>query len=227
MRDGKVFRNRLHAGKLLAQRLARYARDPTAVVLALPRGGVPVGFAVAKALALPLDILLVRKLGAPRHDELAIGAVGIGGLRVLEPAIIAAEHVSDGFIEAATEKATAELARRDRLYRGGRPPPAIAGRTTILVDDGLATGATMRAAVAIVRRHGAARIVAAVPVGAADSLAALAPQVDELACLIAPPDFRAVGQWYRDFAQTGDEETQDLLAMAWREQARHAAATPP
>ena len=222
-----MFRNRLHAGKLLAQRLARYARDHNTLVLALPRGGVPVGFAVARALGLPLDILLVRKLGAPRHAELAIGAVGLGGLRVLQPDIVAAEQVSAAFIEAATAKATTELARRDRLYRGGRPPPAIAGRTVILVDDGLATGATMRAAVAIVRRHGATRIVAAVPVGAADSIAALAHEVDELCCLIAPPDFHAVSQWYRDFAQTGDEETQDLLAAAWREEARQMAATHP
>jgi putative phosphoribosyl transferase len=214
------FKNRLQAGKLLAQQLSRYAHHPGAIVLALPRGGVPVGFAVAKALDLELDVLLVRKLGLPGHEEYAMGAVGSGGVRVLQSEVVEWQGVAPQVVEAATARELREIERRDRLYRGGRPPPQLAGRVVILVDDGIATGSTMRVAVAIARRHAPARLVVAAPVAPPETCAALAPEVDELVCLAEPPQFRAVSQFYREFDQTSDEEVQDLLAMAWREQAR-------
>jgi putative phosphoribosyl transferase len=196
-------------------------------VLALPRGGVPVGYAVAKALGAELDVLLVRKLGLPGHEEYAMGAVGSGGVRVINPDLLESGIVSPATIEAVTARELREIERRDRLYRGGRPPPQLAGRTVIIVDDGIATGSTMQAAVALVRKQHPARVVVAVPVGAPDSLEALAPQVDELVCLMAPPYFQAVGQWYRHFDQTSDEEVQDLLARAWREQPSPTSAIHP
>ncbi|MES3024237.1 MAG: phosphoribosyltransferase [Pseudomonadota bacterium] len=216
------FKNRIQAGKLLARQLDAYAGHDDAIVLALPRGGVPVGFAMARALALDFDIVLVRKLGMPGHEEYAMGAVGSGGVRVLQPGL-AGLGVPAAAVEAATERALRELARRERLYRGARPPPALQGRTVILVDDGLATGATMVAAVHVARRQGPARIVVAVPVGAPDSCEALAADVDELICLSMPAQFQAVGKWYTQFDQTSDEEVQDLLALAWRE---HVPAPP-
>ena len=227
MTDMTRFKDRTHAGKLLARQLADYAHHPEAIVLALPRGGVPVGFALARALDLELDILLVRKLGMPGHEEYAIGAVGSGGVRVLQHEAIALSGVPPEVIEALAVREQAVIERRERLYRGARPPPRIAGRTVILADDGLATGASMRAAVAVARAQGAARIVVAVPVGAPDSVEALAAEVDEMACLSAPMLFRAVSQWYRSFDQTSDAEVQDLLAIAWREPARQPAAAHP
>ena len=226
MATSRPFKNRMQAGKLLALALARYAACDDALVLALPRGGVPVGFAIAGALGLALDVLLVRKLGLPGHEEYAMGAVASGGIRVLNRAAIRAHRIGTEQVEAACERELREIARRERQYRGARAEPRLAGRTAILVDDGLATGATMCAAVQAACRRGAASIVVAVPVGAPDSCAALAAQVDELVCLSQPPDFGAVGRWYREFDQTGDEEVQDLLAIAWRDQARERSSHP-
>lgn len=227
MGTAKPFKNRVHAGKQLSLALAQYAHDPDAIVLALPRGGVPVGYAVAHALGVALDILLVRKLGMPGHEEFAIGAVGSGDIRVLQRDVVHYAGIGADALEAICARELAEIARRERRYRGARPPPQLAGRTVILVDDGLATGSTMRAAIAVAQAGAPARIVAAVPVGAADSCAALEPEVDQFICLLRPPAFRAVSQWYRQFDQTSDDEVIDLLARAWREQeARHGAIHP-
>lgn len=211
-----VFNNRQQAGEQLAGALSRYAGRPYTVVLALPRGGVPVAHAIAQRLGLPLDIILVRKLGLPRHEEYAMGAIASGGVRVLNREAIVGFAVPPDVVEAACERESAVIAERERLYRGARPPLELRGRTAILVDDGLATGSTMRVAAKVARQLDAARIVAAVPVGAADSCALLAADVDEVLCLTQPPHFRAVGHWYHDFAQTSDEEVQRLLAQAWR-----------
>ena len=215
----------MHAGKLLARPLAAYAHSPDAIVLALPRGGVPVGFALSRALDLELDILLVRKLGMPGHEEYAIGAVG-SGVRVLHHEALEAHGVPAHEIDAIATRELAEIVRRERLYRGGRPPVQLAGRSVILADDGLATGATMRAAVEVARKRGAARIVVAVPVGAPDSVEALTAEVDEMVCLSTPMLFRAVSPWYKEFDQTSDEEVQDLLALAWREHAAEHEGQP-
>jgi putative phosphoribosyl transferase len=209
------FTNRIHAGQLLAQALSGYAGRADTLVLALPRGGVPVGFAVARVLGVELDIMLVRKLGLPGHREYAMGAIGAGGVRVLVPGLVESGRVSPEQIEQASARELAEIGRRDRLYRGGRPPPQLAGRCVILVDDGIATGATLRAAIEVVRRHQVARLVVAAPVGAPESVATLAGEVDEMVCLSTPIGFLAVSQWYRDFDQTGDAEVQTLLAEAW------------
>jgi putative phosphoribosyl transferase len=222
----KLYKDRMHAGAQLAKALLHYANDPAALVLALPRGGVPVGFAIARALGLPLDILLVRKLGMPGHEENAVGAVASGGIRVLQRALIALAELSAPALEALCRRELAELARRERRYRAARPPLALAGHTVILVDDGLATGATMRAAIAAAAAAGPARIVVAVPAGAADTCAALAPEVDEFICPVQPGKFHAVSQCYRQFDQTSDEEVIDLLARAWR-RAAPAARHPP
>jgi predicted phosphoribosyltransferase len=219
------FKNRAQAGKLLAQQLGEYAHQPGVLVLALPRGGVPVGFAVAMALGVELDILLVRKLGMPGQEEYAIGALGSGGVRVLQAGVTGLMGLSAQTIEAITQREQAEIVRRERLYRGAHPAPLLAGRTVILVDDGIATGSTMMAAVEVARRQGAGKVVVAVPVAPPDTIAVLEPQVDRLVCLSAPPMFRAVSQWYREFDQTSDEEVQDLLAMAWRDQERRVSAT--
>jgi putative phosphoribosyl transferase len=210
------FKNRVQAGMLLAKPLAPHAKRDDVLVLALPRGGVPVGHAVAQALGVPLDILTVRKLGMPGQEELAIGAIAGTGLCVLQPGLIGAMHIPQQHLEAIAERALEEIARRDLLYRADRPPPVIAGRTVILVDDGLATGATMRVAVEAVRKQKPARIVVAVPVGARETCRALRPHVDELVCLQAPEPFYAVGAWYREFGQTSDDEVRRLLQDAWR-----------
>lgn len=216
MSTHKPFRNRSHAGRELALSLSAYAHDPGAIVLALPRGGVPVGFAVAQALDLELDLLAVRKLGLPGHEEFAMGAIASGGIRHVQADVLGAFGIGPAALEAVCERETAELARRERAFRGARPAPRLRGRTVILVDDGLATGSTMRAAVAAVRAAGAARIVVAVPVGAPDTCAALGAEVDQLVCPARPAAFGAVSRWYRSFEQTGDKEVQDLLARAWR-----------
>ncbi len=218
MAEVRRFKNRAQAGKLLAKALGAYAHQPDAIVLALPRGGVPVAFAVAMTLELELDILLVRKLGLPRQPEYAIGAIGSGGVRVLQPGVPGLMGVTQEQIDAIAARELLEIERRTRLYRGGRAPPALGGRSVIIVDDGIATGSTMQAAVEVARRHGAGRVVVAAPVAPPDTLATLAAQADELVCLAAPPYFRAVSQWYDTFDQTSDEEVQDLLAMAWRSQ---------
>ena len=182
------------------------------LVLALPRGGVPVGCEVARALGAPLDVFLVRKLGVPGHEELAMGAVATGGVRVLNDEIVRGLGISDHEIDAAVARELQELARRERLYRGDRPPPDVAGRTVILVDDGLATGATMRAAVAALRRQQPARIVIAVPTASPDTSEALKAEADDVVCAMTPEPFFAVGYWYEDFTQTTDDEVRELLA---------------
>jgi predicted phosphoribosyltransferase len=218
------FKDRKHAGKLLGRELSAYAHDRRAIVLALPRGGVPVGDAVARQLGLALDILVVRKLGMPGHEEYAIGAVGSGGVCVLQEDVVSECGVAPQVIAAISARELDEVARRERQYRGGHAPLQLAGRTALLVDDGLATGSTMRAAIEIAHKLGAARVVVAVPVGAPSTCAALEREVDELVCLSRPPFFTAVSRWYHDFSQTSDAEVQDLLAVAWHE--RRGAPAP-
>ena len=219
MAELRRFRNRAQAGKLLAKALGAYAHQDDAIVLALPRGGVPVAFAVAMTLGLALDVLLVRKLGLPYQPEYAIGAVGSGGVRILQPGVPGLMGVTQEQVDAITARELLEIERRTRLYRGGRAQPVLEGRTVIIVDDGIATGSTMLAAVRVARGHAARRVVVAAPVAPPDTLAAMGAEADEVICLAAPPYFRAVSQWYDTFDQTSDEEVQDLLAMAWRTQA--------
>jgi predicted phosphoribosyltransferase len=219
MVDHRPFKNRTEAGRQLAKRLGAYARRPDAVVLALPRGGVPVGFAIAQRLGIALDILVVRKLGMPGHEEFAMGAVGSGGVRVLQPGVPGLMGVTPEAVEAVTARELAELQRRERAYRGGRPPLDLAGRSAILVDDGVATGSTMLAAIEVARRLGPRTLVLAIPVAPPDTAAALEARVDDFVCLSTPLRFRAVGQWYDAFDQTSDEEVQDLLATAWHDEA--------
>jgi predicted phosphoribosyltransferase len=209
-----LFRDRTDAGRQLAAKLAGYADRPAVLVLALPRGGVPVAFEVAKALHAPLDVFLVRKLGLPGHEELAMGAIASGGVRVLNEDVVRDLHIPDDVIDAVTAQERQELERRERIYRGNRPAPRVRGRTVILVDDGLATGSTMRAAVAALRRQKPDRIVVAVPVGAPETCEEFATEADEAVCARTPEPFHAVGLWYRDFSQTTDEEVHDLLQQA-------------
>jgi putative phosphoribosyl transferase len=206
------FRDRAEAGQRLAQLLAAFADRPDVIVLALPRGGVPVAFAVAQALHAPLDVLVVRKLGLPGQEELAMGAIAVGGVRVLNDDVIQDLRIPQDVIDHVTAREHAELERRERVYRGGRPTPLLRGQTVILVDDGLATGTTMRAAIAAIRAQRPARLVVAIPVAAAESLAALRPLVDALVWVIAPEPFDALGLWYEDFAPTTDAEVCALLA---------------
>jgi len=208
------FRDRREAGRALAAKLAAYAHRPDVLVLALPRGGVPVAYDVARALGAPLDVFIVRKLGIPGHEELAMGAVATGGVRVLNEQVVHALNIPDHVIDAVTAWEQQELARRERLYRGDRPPPDVRGRTVILVDDGLATGASMHAAIAALRRQQPAHIVVAVPIAAPETCDALRAEVDDVVCAITPEPFHAVGLWYDDFSQTTDEEVGDLLARA-------------
>lgn len=210
-----MFRDRTEAGETLAERLHRYANRDDVVVLALPRGGVPVAFAVASAIGAPLDVFVVRKLGVPWHPELAMGAIASGGICVLNEEVIRALSISDDAIEEVAAEEARELERRDIAYRDGRPRPDIRGKIVILVDDGLATGSTMRAAVKAVRRLEPARVVVAVPVGAIDTVRALQSDADEVVCVETPEPFFGVGTWYDDFSQTTDEEVRDLLARAY------------
>ena len=189
----------------------QYSGQPDVLVLALPRGGVPVAFEVAQALHAPLDVFIVRKLGMPGHEELAIGAIASGGVRVLNEDLIRLLGVPNNVLQDITARELEELRRREAAYRGSRPPEPIAGRTVILVDDGLATGASMRAAVRALRREGAARIVVAVPVAAADTCESLRPEVEDVVWAVTPEPFTAVGAWYEDFRQTTDEEVRELL----------------
>jgi erythromycin esterase-like protein/predicted phosphoribosyltransferase len=209
------FIDRRQAGRLLAERLAHYAADPNLLVLALPRGGLPVGFEVARALQAPLDIFVVRKLGLPGHEEYAMGAIASGGVRVMSP--LPGLGVTPGEVAEVVAREQAELVRREHLYRGQRPPVSLEGRTVIVVDDGLATGATMRAAVRAIRQHHPARLVVAVPVGAEDTCQDLREEADEVVCPATPYPFRAVGLWYESFPQTSDDE---VIALV--EEARHA-----
>ena len=208
------YRDRTDAGRVLAAELSGYANRTDVIVLALPRGGVPVAFEVAAALRAPLDVFIVRKLGVPGHEEYAMGAIATGGVRVLDADVIRAARVTRVQLEAIAALEQRELERRERQYRGDRPPLDVAGRIVILVDDGLATGSTMRAAAAALRRQEPARIVVAVPVSAPQTCDEYRMGVDEVVCAVTPEPFRAVGLWYRDFSQTTDEEVRDLLARA-------------
>jgi predicted phosphoribosyltransferase len=208
------FRDRTEAGRVLAGHLTHYANRPDVLVLALPRGGVPVAFEVARELGAPLDVFLVRKLGVPGHEELAMGALATGGVRVLNQDVLGHVPVPLEAIESVTEAEAVELSRREREYRDDRPPVDVRGKTVILVDDGLATGSSMRAAVAALRQMGPDKIVVAVPVAAAETCAEFSREVDEVVCARTPEPFRAVGWWYEDFGQTSDEEVRDLLAAA-------------
>jgi predicted phosphoribosyltransferase len=208
------FRDRREAGRLLAQRLSAYQERDDVLVLALPRGGVPVGYEVARALRAPLDVLLVRKLGMPGHEELAIGAVATGGIRVLDASLLAQFGIGSETLERIAERETRELQRRERAYRGDRPSRDVKGKTVILVDDGLATGSSMRAAVRALRQRGPAAVVVAVPVAPPSTCTSLREEADDVVCARAPEPFAAVGQWYDDFSQTSDEEVGELLAAA-------------
>jgi predicted phosphoribosyltransferase len=209
-----LFHNRTHAGRVLAGRLKAYAGRTDVLVLALPRGGMPVAYEVARALDAPLDVFLVRKLGLPGQEELAMGAIASGGVRVLNEETVNALGVPDYVIDEVAERERDELERRQRAYRDDLPLPDVRGRTVILVDDGLATGSTMRAAVAALRQLGPARIVVAVPVASADTCAELGREVDDVICVRTPEPFYAVGFWYGDFRETTDDEVRDLLARA-------------
>jgi putative phosphoribosyl transferase len=208
------FANRQEAGRRLAEALEKYAGRDDVVVLALPRGGVPVAFEVARHLRVSLDVFIVRKLGVPGFEELALGAIASGGMRVLNEEVVRALPDAPELIEAVTARELAEVERRERAYRDGRPAPELRGRVIILIDDGIATGATMKAAIAALRQRGAAKIVVAVPVGAAETCRELQEEVDEAICLMAPEWFRAVGQFYEEFGQVSDEEVRELLARA-------------
>jgi predicted phosphoribosyltransferase len=208
------FRDRTEAGRVLAEGLTNYAGRPDVVVLALPRGGVPVAFEAARALRAPLDVFVVRKLGVPGHEELALGAIASGGTRVLNDDVVRLLHIPPETIDAVTRGEEQELQRRERAYRGDRPPLDVRGRTVILVDDGLATGATMRAAVAALRQRQPDRVVVAIPVAAPATCEEFAREVDSLVCARTPEPFGAVGLWYEDFSQTTDDEVRDLLARA-------------
>jgi predicted phosphoribosyltransferase len=209
-----LFQDRTDAGRRLAELLTDYANRRDVLVLALPRGGVPVAFEVARALHAPLDVFLVRKLGVPGQEELAMGAIALGGVRVLNETVVRALDIPETVIEEVVEEEERELERRARSYRDDRPLPAIRGRTVILIDDGLATGATMRAAVAALRQRQPARIVVAVPVAAAQTRAEFRSLADVVVCAETPKPFHAVGLWYKDFSQTTDEEVHDLLARS-------------
>lgn len=211
----KPFKNRTQAGMLLARQLMPYARRPDVIVLALPRGGVPLGFMVAQALDVPLDVLLVRKLGMPGHSEYAIGAISTDQ-SLLQTDAIKALGVSMEAIEAVVARERKEIERREALYRAGRPPLQLRDKAVILVDDGLATGSTMRVAIQTVRKAQPAKVIVAVPVSAPETRRELAAEADEMVCLSTPQPFYAVGQWYEDFGQTSDEEVTSLLEEAGR-----------
>ena len=208
------FRNRSEAGRILSQQLERYKDRPDVLVLGLPRGGVPVAYEVARALNSPLDVFVVRKLGLPGHEELAMGAIASGDIRVLNDSVVEQFGVLPDAIEAATAREKDELKRREHLYRGDRPHPDISGRTVIVVDDGLATGSTMRVAVAALRRQNPFKIVVAVPTAAAEICEQLKAEADEVVCAMMPEPFYAVGLWYEKFDQTSDEEVTDLIRRA-------------
>jgi putative phosphoribosyl transferase len=227
MSDSTVVRlplkDRTQAGALLAQALQHYAGRNDTLVLALPRGGVPVAFEIVKAIHAPLDLMLVRKLGTPGQEELAMGAIAPGGVRVLNPEIVAQLGISDEEIEAVAARERAELERRQRAYRGDRPEPEVRGRCVIVVDDGLATGATMRTAIKALRQRHPAQIVVAVPVAPKETIATLRGEADDVICLATPAPFWAIGGWYEYFPQTSDAEVKSLLALAWERPLKQAA----
>jgi putative phosphoribosyl transferase len=215
-----IFRNRIEAGQLLAGKLMRYANQPNVIVLGLPRGGVPVAFEVANALYAPLDVFVVRKLGVPGHRELAMGAIATGRVRVLDEEVVRGLGIPMEVIDAVTAEEERELKRRELAYRGSYSEPEVSGKTVILIDDGIATGSTMRAAVRALNAH-PARLIVAVPTAAGSTYLELRPEVDELVALMTPEPFYAVGVWYQDFGQTSDAEVTDLL-----ERARSCTASP-
>ena len=215
------YKDRFDAGRRLASMLSVYAQRPDLVVLALPRGGVPVGFEVAMALGAPLDVFVVRKLGVPGHEELAMGAIASGGVRVVDRNVMHLADVGEAELERITAIEQRELERRERQYRGDRQFPDLRSKVVILTDDGLATGSTMRAAVAALRQEGPSKVVVAVPVAAPDVCESFRSVADEIVCAATPTPFHAVGLWYEDFTQTSDDEVRDLLERAQRRQ--HAA----
>jgi putative phosphoribosyl transferase len=208
------FQDRMEAGRLLAEKLSRYASQAQVIVLGLPRGGVPVAFEVAKALHVPLDVFLVRKLGTPGRCELAMGAIATGGVRVLNEEVVKALGIPMETIEAVTEEEKQELKRRELAYRGSETEPQLCGKTVILVDDGIATGSTVRAAVRALVAQDPDRVVLAVPIVAASTYSELRTEVDEMVALMMPKRFYGVGEWYKDFSQTSDAEVTDLLERA-------------
>ena len=218
----RPFRDRADAGRQLAAKFAPYAGRPDVLVLGLPRGGVPVAFAVARAIGAPLDVSLVRKLGVPGHRELAMGAIASGGIRVLNDDVVRGLNIPARAIDEVAAEEQRELARRERAYRDDRPPPDVRGRAVILVDDGLATGSTMRAAASALRRQGPARIVVAVPVAAPETRDEFRAEAEEIVCAVTPEPLGAVGLWYEDFSPTTDAEVRDLLARAARDRVRAA-----
>lgn len=215
-----IYQNRTEAGRRLAAELKEYPSRGDVLVLALPRGGVPVAFEVAQALNVPLDIFLVRKLGVPGHEELAMGAIATGGVRVMNEDTVNYLKIPDAAIDTVAQKEMKELERREQLYRGNRPATDVRGKTVILVDDGLATGATMRAAAAALRMQGPKEIIVAVPVAAETTCDEFRDEVDEVICAATPEPFMAVGLWYKDFSQTSDEEVRELLEVSARNQSR-------
>ena len=216
----KIFKNRSEAGEFLAEKLTDFANRDDVVVLALPRGGVPVAYEVANRLKAPLDVFVVRKLGVPGHEELAMGAVASGSVRVLNPDVLSYVRIHEAIIDRVTEFEKSELQRREQLYRGNRPPLSVEGQTVIIVDDGLATGSTMRAAVKALQQKHPKKIIVAVPVGARETCKSFQNEADTMVvCAFAPEPFQAVGLWYADFSQTTDKEVRDLLARADRTKA--------
>jgi len=211
MDDYEAFTDRRHAGRVLASRLTKYAGRDDVIVLALPRGGVPVAYEVASALNAPMDVFLVRKLGTPGHRELAMGAIASGGVRVVNEDVVRWYGISEAAIDRIAREEQEELERRERAYRDDRPAPDLTHKIVVLIDDGLATGSTMRAAVKAVRARHPARVVIAVPVGAPQTCAELAVSADEVICARMPEPFSAVGQWYLNFEQTDDAEVRELL----------------
>ena len=211
------YKDRFQAGRALAEALQAYANRPDVLVLALPRGGVPVAYEVAKALKAPLDLMLVRKLGVPSHEELAVGAIATGGIRVLNAEVVEGLAIPEAEIEQIAAAELRELRRRERAYRGARPQAEVQGRCVILVDDGLATGATMQAAIAALQQQRPAEIVVAVPVAPSEAVALLRAQADAVICPAMPEPFLAVGRWYEDFTQITDAEVRDLLGRIWQE----------
>jgi putative phosphoribosyl transferase len=217
------FRNRTEAGLFLAKELAAYADRPDVLILALPRGGVPVAFQIAKALHVALDVFVVRKLGAPGQEELAMGAITTGGVRMLNDSVVQACGISESEIESVAAREQKELERRERLYRGQRAAPDVRGRTVIIVDDGLATGTTMRVAITALRKLHPSRLVVAVPVAPFSTCEELKGEVEEVVCLLSPETFMAIGIFYEDFTQTSDEEVCNLLERSDRERSMAVA----